>query len=77
MAGVIVAGVIAAAYDRNGTWSTALGVRVLYVDDESIAAPTRVFRDNATIQGPFMSVGYHVQAGHLQAGALPPGGLTP
>ncbi|GLI21110.1 hypothetical protein GGQ86_001298 [Xanthobacter flavus] len=52
-------GLVAAGYNWNESWSTALGYRALYTDYESITSPTRDFRYNTTMHGPFMSIGYH------------------
>ncbi len=50
---------VAVGYNWNESWSTALGYRALYTDCESITSPTRDFRYNTTMHGPFMSIGYH------------------
>ncbi|NMN57776.1 hypothetical protein FHT36_001673 [Xanthobacter sp. SG618] len=52
-------GLVAVGYNWNESWSTALGYRALYTDYESITSPTRDFRYNTTMHGPFMSIGYH------------------
>ncbi|MFG1225026.1 hypothetical protein [Xanthobacter wiegelii] len=52
-------GLIAVGYNWNDSWSTALGYRALYTDYQSITSPTRDFRYNTTMHGPFMSIGYH------------------
>lgn len=52
-------GLVAVGYNWNESWSTALGYRALYTDYQSITSPTRDFRYNTTMHGPFMSIGYH------------------
>lgn len=52
-------GLIAVGYNWNESWSTALGYRALYTDYQSVTSPTRDFRYNTTMHGPFMSIGYH------------------